>query len=66
MKVMKKLMILIILLTVVMSCELFDAAEWEEARKEISNKPHHDSHRYHTSYPLDSWMVLTWSYWRRF
>ena len=38
MKIMKKLMILIILLTTVMSCELFDAAEWEEARKEMKEE----------------------------
>ena len=31
---MKKLIILVILLITVMSCELFDAALWEKARKE--------------------------------
>ena len=32
---MKKILILVMLLITVMSCELFDAAGWEAAKKEL-------------------------------
>ena len=38
MKVMKKLMILVILLTAVVGCELFDAKTWEESDKRLKEK----------------------------
>ena len=38
MKVMKKLMILVILLTTVMSCELFDANYWDRVDKEMKEE----------------------------
>ena len=38
MKVMKKLLILFILLTTVMSCELFDAKTWDEADERWEEK----------------------------
>ena len=37
---MKKLIILLILLTTVISCELFDAKTWEEADKRAKERGH--------------------------